>query len=194
MPFGKRRPEDPADPASAMRARAIARRNRGFAIPAVFWMGLGLMLAALGIAMSTLELPAGEQDPEFPTAASRAQSVALAEVNGLDRVRDGDTIVVGGTPVRLQGLHCPERAEPGGGAATLAMHELTKGARVSCALTRERNRDRVIGRCAANGADLGALMIGRGHCARCPRHDPDGFYLPAQRSAGPWRGALPRYC
>ena len=36
-------------------------------------------------------------------------------------VRDGDTIVVAGQPVRLSALDCPERDEPGGAAATALM-------------------------------------------------------------------------
>ena len=51
-----------------------------------------------------------------PAAAGRCQRGAL--VGEVTRVRDGDTIVVAGVPVRLQGLAAPERGEPGGAEAT----------------------------------------------------------------------------
>ena len=62
MPFGKRRPEDLLQHPRSRGARAGQPRD-GVQLPAMFWMGLGLMLAALGVAMSTLELPAGERAP-----------------------------------------------------------------------------------------------------------------------------------
>ena len=37
-----------------------------------------------------------------------------ADLLGYVHVRGGDTLVVGGTPVRLKGLHCPEFGEAGG--------------------------------------------------------------------------------
>jgi endonuclease YncB( thermonuclease family) len=49
-------------------------------------------------------------------------------------VRDGDTIVVRGTPVRLAGLHCPELRERGGKAAADAMRSLVSARAVYCAL------------------------------------------------------------
>lgn len=115
-------------------------------------------------------------------------------VTGLDRVRDGDTLVVGGVPVRLSGLHCPERREPGGAAATAAMATLASRAEVACTLTGRRSYDRRIGRCRAGGTDLAEALIRQGYCARCPRHDRDGRYQAAQAEAGPWRWPMPGYC
>jgi endonuclease YncB( thermonuclease family) len=42
-------------------------------------------------------------------------------------VRDGDTVEVGGLPIRLSGLAAPEWDEPGGAAARKAMVELVDG-------------------------------------------------------------------
>lgn len=115
-------------------------------------------------------------------------------VTGLDRIRDGDTLVVGGVPVRLAGLHCPERHEPGGAAATAAVAALARRAEVACTLTARRSFDRRVGQCHAGDADIAETLIQRGYCARCPRHDRAGLYEPAQAAAGPWRGPLPGYC
>ena len=55
-------------------------------------------------------------------------------------VRDGDTIVVGSMPIRLNGLAAPEGDEPGG-AATQAMIELVQGRPLRCELDGERTHE-----------------------------------------------------
>ena len=115
-------------------------------------------------------------------------------VTGPARVRDGDTIVVGGVPVRLQGLHCPEHDEPGGYAATGAMQRLTRGNDISCTLTGERTYDRIVGTCHVGDSDLAAALIREGFCARCARYDPGMRYATAQREAGAWTKWMPGYC
>jgi endonuclease YncB( thermonuclease family) len=96
--------------------------------------------------------------------------------------------------VRLEGLHCPEGNEPGGSVATSAMRGLTSGHHVSCSLTGRRSHERMIGTCYVGDTDLTAAIIRQGACARCPRYDPGGRYLPAQGEAGVWRGSMPGYC
>jgi endonuclease YncB( thermonuclease family) len=123
-----------------------------------------------------------------------AADPAVPVVTGLDRIRDGDTLVVGGVPVRISGLHCPERDEPGGAAATAAVAALASRAEVACTLTGRRSHDRRIGQCRAGTTDLAETLVRRGHCARCPGHDRAGLYRAAQDAAGPWRGPMPRYC
>lgn len=123
-----------------------------------------------------------------------AATAAAPDLLGAARVRDGDTIVVAGTPVRLNGLHCPEVREPGGRAATDAMQALVHQAVVACDLTGERTYDREVGRCSVGQADLGDRLIRAGYCARCPRYDPGGRYSAAQRAAGAWPAPLPGYC
>jgi endonuclease YncB( thermonuclease family) len=55
-------------------------------------------------------------------------------------VRDGDTIVVGTMPIRLNGLAAPEGDEPGGAAATRAMVELVQGRTLRCELDGDHAR------------------------------------------------------
>jgi micrococcal nuclease len=91
-------------------------------------------------------------------------------------VRDGDTIVVGTMPIRLNGLAAPEWDEPGG-AQLEAMLELVEGRTLRCELNGERTHDRCIGVCY--------LDRGHRHCRRddCCR---GGARLPAvQRRAVP---------
>jgi endonuclease YncB( thermonuclease family) len=109
-------------------------------------------------------------------------------------MRDGDTLVVSGTPVRLKGLHCPEMSEAGGVQASSAISRMVAGQQVSCELTGERTYDRMVGRCYVAGTDLAPALIRGGFCARCPRYEPLTWYMPAQLEAGRWQGTMPGYC
>ena len=76
-------------------------------------------------------------------------AMAAERLVGRAGVIDGDTIVVGGVHVRLQGVAAPEVAhpgqpddEPGGPEARAFMQELVEGRTVVCALTGEQTRGR----------------------------------------------------
>lgn len=127
-------------------------------------------------------------------AATEMAASQGGDLLGPARVRDGDTLVVSGTPVRLQGLHCPELSEAGGAQAGAVLDRMVAGQQVSCTLNGERTYDRLVGRCYVGGADVAAALIRGGHCARCPGYDPLMLYLPAQVQAERWRGSLPGYC
>ena len=77
-------------------------------------------------------------------------------------MRDGDTIEVGGLPIRLSGLAAPEGDEPGGAGASKAMEQLVLGRELRCELDGERTHDRCAGICYLNGADIAALMVRQG--------------------------------
>jgi endonuclease YncB( thermonuclease family) len=83
-------------------------------------------------------------------------------------VRDGDTIEVGGLPIRLNGLAAPERGEPGGPKATAAMLELVPGRTLRCELDGEHTHDRCVGVCYLDGTDIAAVMVRRGLARNCP--------------------------
>jgi micrococcal nuclease len=83
-------------------------------------------------------------------------------VGEVTHVRDGDTIEVGGLPIRLQGLAAPEGNEPGGDQATRAMRAMVDGQRLQCELDGERTQDRCVGICYLDGADISEVMVRRG--------------------------------
>jgi endonuclease YncB( thermonuclease family) len=94
---------------------------------------------------------------------------------GPARVIDGDTIVINGIHVRLQGVAAPEMAhpgqahdEPGRPEARAFMHERIEGHTV-CELTGERTRGRQVGICMVEGRDLGTELIQAGLARDCPR-------------------------
>ena len=84
-------------------------------------------------------------------------------------IRDGDTIEVGGLPIRLQGLAGPEGDEPGGSEATQTMRRMALGRKVRCELDGERAHDRCFGVRYLDGVDLSEVMIRRGLARDCPR-------------------------
>jgi micrococcal nuclease len=102
-------------------------------------------------------------------------------------VRDGDTIVVGSMPIRLNGLAAPEGDEPGGAAATQAMTELVQGRTLRCELDGERTHDRCVGVCYLDSADIAEVMVREGLARDCPRFSGGGSTI---RVTYP----LPGYC
>jgi len=108
-------------------------------------------------------------------------------------VRDGDTVEVGETAVRLSGITCDELGTPLGERAKAVTASLVSGRELSCQLNGETTYDRVVGRCKmADGRDLGRVLIERGVCGGCAGFDKLRIY--AGISATPFRGAESDYC
>ena len=111
-------------------------------------------------------------------------------------MRDGDTLEIGRTAVRLYGISAPERDAPGGSEARSALQRMVQGRVVSCTPTGERNHDRWIGRCRIDERDLGEAMVRLGVARDCPRWS-GGRYARAEREAASLiaaRHPLPNYC
>ena len=113
-------------------------------------------------------------------------------VGTVTHVRDGDTIEVDGLPIRLNGLHAPERREQGGSEARAWMVEHTRGRQVVCTLNGDKTHDRVVGTCANGEGDLSAQLIAAGLGRDCPRWS-GGRYAHLERPAAASM-RLPRYC
>ncbi|MEQ5870211.1 thermonuclease family protein [Sagittula sp. NFXS13] len=100
-------------------------------------------------------------------------------------VRDADTIVVDGTPVRLNGVDAPELRTAAGKNAKRWVVNYLRGREVSCELNGERSYDRWIGVCYADGQDIGAAVIAAGHALDCRRYSGGRYRhleTPAARS------------
>ena len=100
---------------------------------------------------------------------------ALArEVSGTARVRDADTIVVAGTPVRLNGIDAPENSTRAGKDATNFMKRLLRGETVACTLNGEKTYDRWVGVCYIavdwQWSDIGEIVVANGHALDCRRY------------------------
>ncbi|WP_245224437.1 thermonuclease family protein [Ruegeria sp. HKCCE4150] len=92
-----------------------------------------------------------------------------ATAGGL-QVRDADTIVVDGTPVRLNGVDAPELGTRSGQDAKRWMVNFLRGKKIECKLNGERTYDRWVGVCYADGQDIGAAVIAAGHALDCRRY------------------------
>ncbi len=99
-------------------------------------------------------------------------TVATAEpIFGSAKVIDGDTLYVGNTKVRLQGIDAPERNKFGGSFATQTLRSVIGLSRVRCELTGETTYDRKVGVCTnSNGQDLAAEVIRAGAALDCARY------------------------
>ena len=103
-------------------------------------------------------------------------------------VRDVDTIIVAGTPVRLNGVDGPEFSTRAGREGKSFMTRLVRGEIIRCELHGERTHDRWVGVCYLAGQDIGALAIGNGHALDCQRYSGgrySAFETPAARSRLP---------
>ncbi|TDE35453.1 thermonuclease family protein [Antarcticimicrobium sediminis] len=100
-------------------------------------------------------------------------------------VRDVDTIVVVGTPVRLNGLDGPEVSTRPGRDAALFMRRLVGGKVVTCELNGERTYDRWVGVCFLEGQDIAAIAVSQGHALDCARYSGGRYHkyeTPAAKS------------
>ncbi len=121
---------------------------------------LGLIFAGV-ILLGALTIGASR---EFGNRATRTGSMLEGRVT---HVRDGDTIEVGGVPVRLATLDCAEKGTAKGNAATVEMRSIASGKSATCYLQGRRSYDREIGTCTIEGVgDVGTYMRQGGWCER----------------------------
>ncbi|KAB2920799.1 MAG: thermonuclease family protein [Hyphomicrobiaceae bacterium] len=97
----------------------------------------------------------------------------MGAITGIARVVDGDTITVGDTRVRLEGIDAPEAAQTCkrrwvgswscGSAATTELARLVDGKQVVCERQGLDKYGRTLGVCFADGQDINASMVRRGY-------------------------------
>ncbi len=101
------------------------------------------------------------------SAAEATQTIS----GKVTKVRDADTIVVDGIPIRLNGVDAPEIGTQAGNEATTAMKRFLRGKNLNCELNGDRTHDRWVGVCFTDeGHDIGAVMIANGFALDCRRY------------------------
>ena len=99
------------------------------------------------------------------------ESLAAATLTGKAEIVDGDTIKVGGIPVRLYGIDAPEgrqtcdlngKAYACGKRATRELAELIAGKSVECEIVGKDAFHRALGICSVTGIELNATMVSHG--------------------------------
>ena len=102
---------------------------------------------------------------------SAGAALSATTIEGrVTHVRDADTIVVAGTPIRINGLDGVESGTAGFKEAKLFAQRLLKGKIVTCNLNGQRSYDRLIGTCYIDGEDFAAIIIANGHGLDCRRY------------------------
>lgn len=118
------------------------------------------------VASTPTVLRGGEawQGEGTPRRKDRGAGVLTGSVT---HVRDGDTIEVSGTPVRIANLDCAERGTPAGDRAAQRMRELARQSSMRCHLSGQHSYDRKVGTCQLSGGrDVGAVLVAEGLCTR----------------------------
>lgn len=111
---------------------------------------------------------------EAPPSEVPGTRSAFTDAVGRAAITDGDTIRIGDTRIRLQGIDAPESGQacedaagtlyPCGGRAANALDALIAGRTVACRRDDTDRYGRMVGTCAvlATGEDLNAAMVGAG--------------------------------
>lgn len=167
---------------SARRAGAASGRRRRIT------PGGGAVVGAV-----VLGLVGGVALAWYPGAdrAHVAPAQVAADVSGVARVLDGDTMEVAGARIRLFGIDAPESAQrctrstgeswPCGREATAALRRLADGARVDC-IARDRDAyGRLVAVCHKDGLDINGWMVSEGWAVAYRYFAAD--YVPQERSA-----------
>jgi endonuclease YncB( thermonuclease family) len=109
----------------------------------------------------------------MPGRETAAREVAVSgDLTGPARVIDGDTIVIDGRHIRLEGIDAPETAQTCGRrllgwwncgrAAANALDKLVAGHNVTCESRGTDKYNRMLGICFVDGRDINAEMVRQG--------------------------------
>ena len=128
-----------------------------------------------------------------------ALSAEQPDVVGSAQIRDVDTIVVSGVPIRLNGVDGPELGTAAGRDARRWMVNHLRDRTVACFLTGAKTYDRHVGTCYIQGGatdrwiDIGASAISAGHALDCRRYS-GGAYADLETPAAKSRIKRAGYC
>ena len=116
---------------------------------------------------------------------------ARAEIAGPARIIDGDTLQVGATRIRLEGIDAPEADQTCvsaqgvtfgcGMVASQALSGLVGDGPVACSAVGRDTYGRTVARCMVAGGDLGQAMVAAGHAVAYRAYSLD--YVPAEEAA-----------
>jgi endonuclease YncB( thermonuclease family) len=154
-------------------------------------------LLKLALVLTALLITSTSADAARPATPAQGELVA-----GTATVVDGDTIMIGTTRIRLEGIDAPEGAQtctsatgatyPCGLAATRALDSLVANIEVRCEHRGNDKYGRMLGVCFAGDRDINAEMVRSGHAWAFVRYSTAYAAVEAEAKAaarGIWQGA-----
>lgn len=152
---------------------------------------------ALGLATLGFGLGVAVERDSASAAAPAISAPQTGVVAGPARVIDGDTVDIGGTRIRIQGIDAPEhddrcrdaagRAWACGQWSTEVARAAFEGADLRCRDLGERTWGRVVAQCFLGEEDFAAIMLRKGAARACPRfanqHAHSRGYMALERQA-----------
>lgn len=133
---------------------------------------------------------------------SLAESPLLTTFAGSAVVIDGDTLEIGGTHIRLEGIDAPESDQsckdargadwPCGRQASRYLSQLSAGADVACDSTGLDKYGRMLAICYANGVEMNAEMVRSGFARAFVKYSMlyvNDEQAASQAGIGIWQGA-----
>jgi micrococcal nuclease len=106
--------------------------------------------------------PAPIQPPPMPVTTG---------LRGPTRIIDGDTIIIGGTHIRLQGLDAEELSMTNGPKAKAVMADIISDREVKCRPDGTRSYNRVVASCfLPDGTDISRELVRRGWALDCAHY------------------------
>ena len=136
-------------------------------------------LVVLGLVLAGLAFVPSPRDAHTRELSDRASIV----ISGQARVIDGDTIQIGATRIRLEGIDAPEAGQvcpartahntanplktpnpqwQAGKIASATLQRIVRGRDVICRATGHGRFGRLLGRCTTGREDIGAMMVRNG--------------------------------
>lgn len=133
-------------------------------------------------------------DPASAVGPEHYRGQGYSALSGrVTHVRDGDTIVIGNQPIRIEGLHAPELTTEIGQRAKLYVEDLIAGELITCWLNGEETYDRKVGVCFFAQQDIAARLVAEGLGRDCPAFS-GGRYARFESEATNEVADLPGYC
>lgn len=164
--------------------------------------GVAALTAALIIFQTTERVPSSKIGATEPPAAQSSLTAPAKPLAGIARVVDGDTIVIRGAYIRLNGIDAPEtkqsceangRAYPCGQQATEALIAFLAGRPTECTEVTKDRYQRIVARCQAESIDVGNWMVEHGWAIAYRKYSTE--YVEAEQRAhiqkiGIWAGTF----
>ena len=107
-------------------------------------------------------------------------------------VRDGDTLVVGKTPIRIWGIAAPELSHSKGPAARSFVVANYQGKYLRCMVKGPASYDRQVALCRRDRSDIAIRVVSAGWARDCYRYSR-GYYRQFETQASR-QLPLPTYC